>query len=528
MSKESKPSKKTKEKLEHERAVKTVAKGAGIAFVGLFLGKLFAYLTRIFIARNLGPEAYGLISMGIAIISILGTIALLGFGEGLTRFIAFYCGKKKLGKVKSGITSAFKMSIPISILFGSLIFIFSEQISIFFSEPHLVLILQILSFSLPFYVIMSVSKSISLGFKMVKESIYTVDIGKNFSTFLLVVTLFFLGFEVFGSAMGFTLGFFVSSLIGVFYLIKKITPKLKDKNKIPSGKELFNFSLPLLFTLTLLLIMQWTDVLMLGYFDAAVNVGIYSAALNTCILLNFIKNAFGFIIPPTISELYSRKKIKEIGKIYKISTRWIFSIVFPIFLLFILFPDNILIIFFGKEFVSGSVPFMILSLGYLIVAIFGITYYIITAMGRTKINFYLTSMAAASNLILNLILIPAYGMLGASVAMTFSLFMRFLLSLVFVYSKTGKQPIDMNYLRPLFSSILSVFILYFLIKNIFGTKNIFVLIGSFILYLLLYGFLLVFTKSIKKEDMLIIRSIENKHGLNMRRLKKLLKRMYSF
>ena len=521
------PNKETKKEAaarkEHERAVKTVAKGAGIAFIGLFLGKLFAYLTRLFIARSLGPEAYGLISMGIAIISFLATFALLGFSPGLTRFIAFHRGKKEMGKVKGGIKSAFKISIPLSILFGALLFIFSEPVSLFFSKPELSIILKILSLSIPFYIIMYISFSTLLGFKLVKYKVYIVDIGKNLSTLIFVALLFYLGMGVFGTASGFALGFLCSSIIGIFYIRKKAGPKMKGQKIHPAAKEILKFSIPLLLTSFSLLIMSWTDVLMLGYFDTAANVGIYEAALNTCVLLTFFKTSFGFIILPQISELYSNQKIEEIKNIYSISTKWLFFMIFPIFLLFILFPDKVLGTLFGSNFIIGSVSLTILSIGYLFVSIFDLPYYIITSMGKVKINFYFTLLAAIFNFLLNLFLIPIYGILGAGVAMTISVSLRPLLSSIYFYRETGIILPGIGFLKSFFASTISVIITYLIITHIFRINNTILLIGL-LLFLLLYVFLVILFKSIEKDDIIIIKSIEKKTNIELKWLKNIIKK----
>ncbi len=509
---------------EHEKAVKTVAKGAGIAFIGLILGKLFAYLTRVFIARSMGPEAYGLISMGLAIVSILATISLFGLNPGLTRFIAFYRGKKEMGKVRGSILSSFKITLPISIVFSVLLFVFSKQISFFFSKPELVSIIQIFSIALPFSVATGLFHSIFLGFKQVKQKVYTVEIGKNLSTLLLVAVFFYLGFNILGTTLGFVLGFFFSALIGLCYMKSKISPYLKKIKTIPATRELIYFSWPLLMVGTLVLVMSWTDVLMLGYFDTAANVGIYSAALNTCVFLGAVSTAFGFIFIPLISELYSQNKKEEIRKIYKTSTRWMFSIIFPMFLIFVLFPDNILRILFGEEFVLGSLTLVILTFGNLIIVISGLSRETLTAIGKTKINMYLTFITAISNFFINLFLIPIYGMIGAAIATSSSVILYQILSLFFLYKKIKIQPYDKNYFRPFFISLLSIGIFYFILKFLFKSTSFSVLVISFIIFIPFYGFLFLITKGLTKEDVLILKTIERKTNLGLGWLRNIIKK----
>ena len=71
-----------------EDILRKTAKGAGIAFVGLFLGKFLKFITYVLFARLLGPGDYGLVSLGIAILGVLGIFCVLGLVFEVTIFIA--------------------------------------------------------------------------------------------------------------------------------------------------------------------------------------------------------------------------------------------------------------------------------------------------------------------------------------------------------------------------------------------------------------------------------------------------------
>ena len=57
----------------------TIARGAGILFLGALIGKMLAFFFNIFIARMLTPGELGLYYLGLTLISLLGTFALFGF-----------------------------------------------------------------------------------------------------------------------------------------------------------------------------------------------------------------------------------------------------------------------------------------------------------------------------------------------------------------------------------------------------------------------------------------------------------------
>ena len=73
----------------HDESLLKVAKGAGIVFIGTAVGMLLAYISMLIIARFLGPEDYGLISLASAVTTIASTVVLVGMPEGIVRFVSF-------------------------------------------------------------------------------------------------------------------------------------------------------------------------------------------------------------------------------------------------------------------------------------------------------------------------------------------------------------------------------------------------------------------------------------------------------
>ena len=83
--------------LEESESMKKVVKTASLFVATMIVSKIFSYIYRFVIAR-LGPKDYGILSLGLAIIGILGVIASLGLNNGVIRYIALYHEKKQLGK----------------------------------------------------------------------------------------------------------------------------------------------------------------------------------------------------------------------------------------------------------------------------------------------------------------------------------------------------------------------------------------------------------------------------------------------
>ncbi|MFV9678133.1 MAG: oligosaccharide flippase family protein, partial [Methanosarcinales archaeon] len=111
-------------------SLRTIAKGTGIGFAGAMFGTVVGYLSRMVIARLLGPDDYGLISLGFAAMMIATTLSLMGFNSGMQRYIAYYRGKDDEARIKGTVISALKVTVPMSLLFMILFFFGAGWISI--------------------------------------------------------------------------------------------------------------------------------------------------------------------------------------------------------------------------------------------------------------------------------------------------------------------------------------------------------------------------------------------------------------
>jgi len=276
-------------------------------------------------------------------------------------------------------------------------------------------------------------------------------------------------------------------------------------------KELFAFSFPLLFAGIAGLIMGWTDTLMLGYFSSSADVGIYNVALPTAQLIRAIPGALGVIFFPVISELYARNKIEDLRRTYSAVTKWMLALIWPAFLLVLLFPEQIIKILFGAEYIAGATALSILVAGFVIGSVVGPASQTLQTYGRTKTVMMTSYIGAAINFLLNLFLIPIYGVNGAAIATGFSLALLYVLNFLFAYRVAKVQPLRLCYLKIILASLIAVFVVYFLTKYIIGV-SLFVLIAMLFVFLALYFFLLLLMKSFEAEDLMIMRAIDEKLG----------------
>ena len=228
---------------------------------------------------------------------------------------------------------------------------------------------------------------------------------------------------------------------------KRIFPDYHEYRRVPIARNLLSFSWPLALTGFTYLFVSKTDKVLLGYFLTSKDVGIYTPALVIASLLTLISTAFKYIFLPTVSEYFSKNDIRGLEPLFKSTSKWNLLIVLPMFLFILMFPKEILRVLYGSEYTGGYLALIVLSFGISMNDFAGTSANILVAGGRTKLNLACEVIAAITNVILNIILIPRYGIVGAAIGTGVSFMARNISALLFVHGAYGIHPYKKNYVN---------------------------------------------------------------------------------
>ena len=488
----------------------TIAKGAGIVLLGLILGFGFKYVFQILIARNLGPRLFGLFVLGDGIFKVSVMIAQIGLPYAIVRYVALFQGQNDDRHTKGIIISAIRLSVISSLVLTLLIIIFSKTIAEnIFHNIELTNVLRIFALAIPITILTTMFVHSTQGFKIMKYKVIVREIIEPLGRLILVVIMFYLSFKLYGVLFASLLSLIFGMLLSFHYL-KKAFPQITRKKVQPiyDTKKILSFSWPLFFAQFFGHVLLWTDVFLLGLFRSAGEVGIYGAAQKTALIGTIMIGAFNAIFGPIISDLYNRKELRNLNNYFKIVTKWIFTLNFPIFLIFIFFARLILGIF-GSQYIHGTTCLIILCLGWLIHSSVGPVFQMNIMTGRPKLNLINTSSMFLLNIILNILLIPKYGIIGAALATSISIGLASTIAILQVYYFLKMHPYRMDFFKPVISGTVSLAGL-FIFKKLEFLKMTFLhsLIGILV-FLLLYGILL-FLFGFREEEKIVLNKIKTK------------------
>ncbi|HDN68177.1 MAG TPA: flippase, partial [Methanomicrobia archaeon] len=134
-------------------------------------------------------------------------------------------------------------------------------------------------------------------------------------------------------------------------------------------------------------------------------------------------------------------------------------------------------------------------------------------------------VGAVTNLSLNALLIPVFGIVGAAVATAISLAALTLLKSVQIYRIHKIHPFATNYLKPVVIYCVLVSVVYAVVNIFWSDRVTFgILIVLSFLFLVMYGLSILITKSFEREDEIILEEVERILGVDASRIKSMLRR----
>jgi len=184
------------------------------------------------------------------------------------------------------------------------------------------------------------------------------------------------------------------------------------------------------------LIIEQTDIIIIGLFRGATDAGIYSAAKRIGSFAASGLIIVNVILAPMISQFHVSGEIDEMKRVMRLAATFAFIIAFPIVMVILLFGDSVMALF-GASFSKGYTSLLILTTGQLINALTGAVGFFMTMTGNEKPMTLICGSCALLNVALNFILIPSFGLEGAATSTALTVAFWNIILYVYVYQKFG-------------------------------------------------------------------------------------------
>ena len=403
---------------------KRFAFDVGITFIASSINMLIAFLITVVLGRYIGADDLGLYRMTSTIYGIAMLIATVGIPAAMIKYVAEYKGDSD--KNNTIVSAGVITSLFLGIAFGVFFYLASDIFAGLFNMPELSGLLKILSPVFPFAVVGGALLGFLNGLRKMKKHGMATIIQ---AVLMLVISagLIYLGYGIAGAVIGIVLSSAGSCLY--LFLVSREYFEITFHNYLPTTKKMLTFGSQIFAGNAINMVNYQADIVLIGYFLTATDVGYYAVAVGLSKFFWLIPSAIQMITYPATSEYWAKKDHSALQKMIDKSMKYTACVLLPVGLGVGFFAGDIISLIFGGEFIYAVLPLHILIVG---TVVFGIVKAIggaVTGIGRPDIGLKIVGISATINIVLNVLLIPVYGITGAAVATAVSLFVASLLGI---------------------------------------------------------------------------------------------------
>lgn len=194
----------------------------------------------------------------------------------------------------------------------------------------------------------------------------------------------------------------------------------------------WRYTAPRALTSLAQMIVQRADIVLLGALRSLADAALYTAATRFLALGQLAGQAFSTAVQHRLAEQLARGDRAAAGRLYQAATGWLVLLSWPIYLLFAIFAEPMLALF-GDGYHAGQAVTVYLALTMLVATGCGMVDTVLIMAGRTTWTFYNSLAATVVNVLVNVLLIPSYGIMGSAIAWSAAILITNLVPLAQLY-----------------------------------------------------------------------------------------------
>lgn len=194
-----------------------------------------------------------------------------------------------------------------------------------------------------------------------------------------------------------------------------------NANATPQTDLQIRAALPFMWLGALYLLNNRTDLIMLGALKGGHDTGIYAVAARAAGLVPLIAGAANMALAPRIARLFQTGEHARLQQMISAAARRVLALTVPCTLGLIGSAWWLLDWLYGNRYTPAMLPLQILAGAQLVSIAIGDVSMMLNMAGHEKRSLVGLSMAVGLNIILNAVLIPEFGPMGAAIASSTSL-----------------------------------------------------------------------------------------------------------
>lgn len=364
----------------------------------------------------LTPEEYGLLFFAISVLSVVAIFGTLGLPSSVARYVTEY-NERDPGQVPHVLTTSLAIMLLLSGVVGASVSLGRFWIADLLDEPGLAALLSLGFAYVVFRSMRSYLTKVFQGFNRVDYSALVTTVYAA-GRVLFAVGFVLLGFGVVGAFAGFVVGFLLSVVVGAGLLYWQFYRSLDRAPEREEGllRRIVEYSVPLTVTRSAGVLDKRVDTILIGVLLNPAAVAFYTIAKQVSDVCVAPARAIGFTVSPAYGEQKVADDPSRAARLYEQSLEHVLLLYVPAVVGLVLVAEPVVRFVFGTEYMQAVPVLQVISLYVLVSSVNRITTDGLDFLGRARDRAVVKSATAIANFVLNLLLIPVLGVVGAALA----------------------------------------------------------------------------------------------------------------
>jgi O-antigen/teichoic acid export membrane protein len=399
-----------------QRDLRAVLTGATQVMAIRMVGAALAYVSTIFMARWLGTFEFGIYAYVWTCALILACALPLGYPSSALRFLPDYLARAKWSRLRGFLRESVAVCLGVSILgavAGALLILtFKSSVEAYYVAPLLVGLTCI-----PATALLNQMETTARAFGWLQTAFVPGYIVRPLLPMVVVFALVKFGFEptAVQALWALVAACVVASLVQAFLVLRGVRTAVPAAKPVHHSRHWGVISLSFVTIDGFRQILESSDVLMIGHLLDPNSVAAYYAAIRTGSLVAFIYFAVVALAAPKFSKIHISGTREDMQRFISGIIRLMFWPSALAALALACLGPHILALF-GMDFAEGFPPLIVALAGHLVRASTGPVETMLNMTGHHRDTMRVYGVAAAACIVLNLILIPMLGILGAALS----------------------------------------------------------------------------------------------------------------
>jgi O-antigen/teichoic acid export membrane protein len=450
--------------------IRVALRSSGISVAGVFASAVLQFLLLILVTRGTGSQGAGVFFESLAIFAIAATIAQLGTDTAMVRLLPQHALFRPADARETYKVAIVPVLVAATLASVALWVVAPSLSRVLFGgeDPaEMARYLRMLAPFLPISAATVVTLAATRGLGNVHPYVLVQNVGLPAARLVTVGLAISAGLSSGSMAVAWALPSILGLLAAWIVLQRRLRrvegAAASARRRVAIASEVWHFAGPRAMATSFGVVTTWVDVVLVGALVGTREAGIYAATSRLAVIGAYGLEAVGTALAPIFSRLIAKGERANVQSLLESATCWVMVALWPLYLVLAFFPTSALAIF-GSGFSEGAAALTVLSVAMLVNLGTGNVSVVLLMAGKSWWNLSNAAIAATANVLLNLVLIPRIGIVGAAYAWSASIFLVNGLAVTEVWRTLGIRPFGRNYLVAASGPLVTFGILCWLLR----------------------------------------------------------------